>query len=78
MKYIFQMEDFGFFKYTLHSVTMLRSRYAYVLFMYLEKNRRMHLSWEVPVEELRYIMKADDPKTAAMELKARAQELGLC
>lgn len=61
MKYIFQMEDFGFFKYTLHSVTMLRSRYAYVLFMYLEKNRRMHLSWEVPVEELRYIMKADDP-----------------
>ena len=24
------------------------------------------------------IMKADDPKTAAMELKARAQELGLC
>jgi len=61
MKYIFQLEDFGFFKYTLHSITMLRSRYAYVLFMYLEKNRRMHLSWEVPVEELRYIMKADDP-----------------
>ena len=24
------------------------------------------------------IMKADDPKTAAMELKARSQELGLC
>jgi glyceraldehyde-3-phosphate dehydrogenase/erythrose-4-phosphate dehydrogenase len=24
------------------------------------------------------IMKADDPKTAAEELKARAQELGLC
>ena len=24
------------------------------------------------------IMKADDPKTAAMELKARAKELGLC
>ena len=60
MKYIFQMDDFGFFKYALHSITMLRSRYAYVLFLYLEKNRRMHLSWEVPVEELRYIMKADD------------------
>ncbi len=60
MKYIFNMENLGYFRYKLRAITSLRSRYSYVLFLYLEKNRHQHLVWEVEVDELRHILKADD------------------
>ena len=61
LKYIFNLENIGYIKYKLRVVTALRSRYAYILFLYLEKNRHLHLSWEVSVEELRDLVKADEP-----------------
>lgn len=61
LKYIFNVENIGYFRYKLKVVTALRSRYAYVLFLYLEKNRHMHLSWEIDVADLRDLLKADEP-----------------
>lgn len=56
MKYIFNIEKLGYLRYAFKSVVGMRSRYTYTLFLYLESNRSMHLSWEVSVEELRDIL----------------------
>lgn len=59
MKYIFNIEKLGYLQYKLRCITSLASRYTYILFLYLEKNRTMHLSWEVGVDELRQILNCD-------------------
>ena len=59
-KYIFNVENLGYLRYKLRSVVALRSRYSYILFLYLEKNRHLHLSWEVDVDELRGILRAEE------------------
>ena len=61
MQYIFCVEDFGYTKYALSTVTKLGSRYAYVLFLYLLKASKMHSSWEVEVDPLREMLKANEP-----------------
>lgn len=61
MKYIFNIERLGYIRYKLNAITSLRSRYSYIIFQYLEKNRHMHLSWQIKIEELRVILKADEP-----------------
>ena len=55
MKYIFNIENIGYLRYKLRSITSLRSRYAYILYLYLEKNR-FRQSWEVDVDKLRQIL----------------------
>lgn len=62
MKYIFNVENLGYLRYKLRAVTALRSRYSYILFLYLEKNR-FRRSWEVEVDELRHILRCDDEET---------------
>ena len=52
MKYIFNVEKLGYLRYKLHSIVSLKSRYAYILFLYLEHNR-FRKSWEVDVDVLR-------------------------
>lgn len=61
MRYIFNIEDLGYFRYKLRSVTNITSRYTYVLFMYLEMNRKFK-TWEVGIDELKEILNchADD------------------
>lgn len=59
MKYIFNVENLGYLRYKLRAITSLRSRYSYILFLYLEKNR-FRRSWEIGVDELRHILKADE------------------
>lgn len=59
MKYIFNIEELGYLRYKLRCITSLTSRYTYILFLYLEKNRTLHLSWEVGVDELRRILNCD-------------------
>lgn len=59
-KYIFNAEGLGYFRYTLHTVICLRSRYSYILFQYLEKNRCMHLTWDTDVDELRTLLNANE------------------
>jgi len=57
MEYIFNPERLGYLRYSLRNVVKLTSRYSYVLFLYLEQNRHMHLSWEVPLDELKAILR---------------------
>lgn len=59
-KYIFNIENLGYFRYKLRTVTRLRSRYSYILFMYLEKNRHMHSTWEVSLDELRLMLRCEN------------------
>lgn len=62
-KYIFNVENLGYFRYKLRAVTRLRSRYSYILFLYLEKNRHMHSSWEVDLEELKCLLNCEQEET---------------
>lgn len=58
-KYIFNMENLGYFRYKLRTVTRLRSRYSYILFLYLEKNRHMHSTWNIDLDELKLLLKCE-------------------
>lgn len=58
-EYIFNIENLGYFRYKLRTVTRLRSRYSYILFMYLEKNRHMHRAWVVELDELKLLLKCE-------------------
>ena len=57
MEYIFNPERLGYLRYNLRNVIKLTSRYSYVLFLYLEQNRHMHLSWDVTLDELKALLR---------------------
>lgn len=63
MKYIFNIENLGYFQYKLRCITSITSRYTYIMFCYLESHRKMGLSWEVSVEELKKILNCDQEET---------------
>lgn len=52
MEYIFNPESLGYLRYRLANVIHLTSRYSYVLYLYLERER-FRKSWEVPLEDLK-------------------------
>lgn len=58
MKYFFNSEKLGYFRYKLRCITSLTSRYTYVLFMYLESNR-FRKEWEVSLDELKKNLNCD-------------------
>lgn len=62
MKYFFNIESLGYLRYKLRCITSLTSRYAYVMFVYLEGNRYRR-SWEVPLDELKTILNCDNEET---------------
>ena len=57
MDYIFNVENIGYLRYRLKNIINLTSRYSYVLYLYLEQNRHMHLSWEIDLEQLKTMLK---------------------
>nr|WP_303661861.1 replication initiation protein [Bacteroides intestinalis] len=57
MEYIFNPERLGYLRYSLRNVVKLTSRYSYVLFLYLEQNRHKHLTWDIPLDELKAILR---------------------
>ena len=59
MKYFFNIESLRYLRYKLRCVTSLKSRYTYIMFTYLERNR-FRKSWEVSVEELKKILACED------------------
>lgn len=58
MKYFFNIENLGYLRYKLRCITSLTSRYAYVMFIYLESNR-YRKSWDVPLDGLKIILNCD-------------------
>ena len=62
-KYIFNVEHLGYLRYALRSVAHLKSRYSYILFLYLERNRHMHTTWEIGFEELKNLLCCEKEET---------------
>lgn len=61
MKYIFNAEKIGYFRYKLKNILKLESIYSYLLFNYLEYNRsKKRKTWRVTVEELRNMLRCDE------------------
>lgn len=73
MKYIFNVEQLGYFRYKLRSVAKLTSRYTYILFQYLESNR-YRIAWEIPLEELKRILKCEN-EVSYQEFKVFNQQI---
>lgn len=53
MKYFFNIDNLGYFRYKLQCVKDMKSRYTYILFSYLERHRNMGLNWTVTLDELK-------------------------
>lgn len=54
VKYFFNVEKLGYFKYKLGIITRISSVYAYLMFTYLEfSSNRKTTTWKVSVDELR-------------------------
>lgn len=64
MKYIFNIEHLGYCRYKLRCITSITSRYAYIMFIYLESHRKMK-SWEVDVDILRKFLNCDQDESYA-------------
>lgn len=62
MRYIFDIEHLGYLRYKLRSITALRSRYSYVMLMYLESNR-FRVDWDVQLDELKQILNCSTEET---------------
>ena len=59
MQYFFNVEELGYLRYKLRSITSLTSRYTYLMFIYLEANR-FRKTWDVDLNELKEILGCDD------------------
>ncbi len=59
MKYIFNIENLGYLRYKLRTIVSLTSRYSYILFLYLEKNR-FRKTWKIGVNELKQILRCEE------------------
>lgn len=57
MEYIFNVENIGYLRYRLRNIVNLTSRYSYILYLYLERNRHLHLSWEVRLDDLKSLLR---------------------
>lgn len=57
-EYIFNIENIGYLRYRLKSVINFKSRYSYVLFLYLVDNQYKK-EWEIDINELRERLKCD-------------------
>lgn len=62
MKYFFGIENLGYLRYKLRSITQLTSRYTYIMFTYLEHNR-FRKTWEVGLDELKVLLHCEAEET---------------
>lgn len=57
-KYIFDVEKIYFLRYKLKNIVNIKSRYTYIMFLYLWDNKYRG-TWEVPLDELKKILGCD-------------------
>lgn len=62
MKYIFNIENLGYLRYKLYCITSLKSRQAYLMFIYLEDNK-FRTPFKVELQELKEILKCEKEET---------------
>lgn len=54
-EYVFNIENRGYLQYRLKNVINLTSRYSYILFLYLDKNR-YRKSWDIALSDLKQLL----------------------
>lgn len=54
-EYVFNIENRGYLRYRLKNVINLTSRYSYILFLYLDKNR-YRKSWDISLSDLKQLL----------------------
>ena len=59
LKYVFDIETIGYIRYRIRKVVQLKSRYSYVLYMYLLHNA-FRVKWTIPIEKLKTILCCED------------------
>ena len=62
MKYFFNIEEIGYLRYKLRSIINISSRYSYIMFTYLERNR-FRMSWTISLDELKHILNCEDDES---------------
>lgn len=61
-KYIFNVDEIGYLQYKLRCVINMKSRYTYIMFLYLWDNK-FRGTWEIPVDELKALLCCDGEDT---------------
>lgn len=62
MKYVFNIDDIGYLRYKLRCVISMKSRYTYIMFLYLWDNKYRG-TWEIPLEELKIMLNCENEQT---------------
>ena len=71
MKYFFNVEKIGYFRYKLRSIIDINSRYSYIMFLWLESNR-WRKTFEVNIEDLKNYLSCNNPSYSAFKEFNRA------
>jgi hypothetical protein len=58
-KYIFNVEKLSYLRYKLKNIINIKSRYTYIMFLYLWDNKYQG-TWEIPLHELKAILNCEN------------------
>lgn len=61
-KYIFDVENLNYLRYKLKNIINIKSRYTYIMFLYLWENKYRG-TWEEPLDKLKSILNCDNEPT---------------
>lgn len=61
-KYIFGVDEIGYLRYKLRCVINMKSRYTYIMFLYIWDNKH-RISWEVSLDDLKTMLRCDEEDT---------------
>lgn len=61
-KYIFDVENLNYLRYKLKNIINIKSRYTYIMFLYLWENKYRG-TWEEPIDKLKSILNCDNEPT---------------
>lgn len=62
MEYFFNIENLGYLLYKLKCITVISSRYTYVMFLYLEANK-FRKTWTIELEELKTLLNCQNEES---------------
>lgn len=61
-QYIFNVEEIKYLRYKLKNIINIKSRYTYIMFLYLWENKYRG-TWDVPLDELKIMLNCEEEET---------------
>ena len=61
-QYIFNLEEINYLRYKLRNIVNIKSRYAYIMFLYIFENK-YHKVWEISLDELKKMLNCESEET---------------